>query len=297
MVGNSAIVHPQLPEALEVYPINRYLYFMQLKVPNQFKAVVTGGGSGLGRAMCVLLAQHGAKVVLADIDDEGAAETIRLVKELGAEATYIKTDVSNWDEVSNLEEMASDWLGGVDLLVNNAGVGVRGSTEKISLEDWEWVIGINLWGVVYGCKAFLPAMKANNRGYIINIASLAGLTAAPKMAPYNVSKSGVVSLSETICAELAHTNVEVSVVCPSFFRTNIMKSGRGSQSQAVQEAVDKLMDRSKVQAPQVAEAALKSVLAGKLYVLPMADARFLWRFKRFLPAYFQSRMIVPKKKR
>ncbi len=269
---------------------------MQLKLPKDFKAVVTGGGSGLGRAICVLLAEHGAKIVVADINEAGAEETIKLVKSAGAEALFVHTDVSKWDEVQRLEEKASEWLGSVDLVVNNAGVGVRGSTEKISLEDWEWVLGINLWGVVYGCKAFLPKMKENNHGYIINVASLAGLTAAPKMAPYNVSKSGVVSLSETLCAELAHTKVEVSVLCPSFFRTNIMKSGRGEQSKAVEAAVDKLMDRSKVQAPQVAAAALKAVLAGKLYVLPMADARFLWRFKRLLPSYFQSRMLVPKRK-
>ncbi len=269
---------------------------MKLKLPENFKAVVTGGGSGLGRAFCALLAEHKAKIVVADIDEVGGTETVRLIQGAGAEALFIKTDVSSWEDVTSLQEQADAWLGGVDLVVNNAGVGVRGSTEKISLEDWEWVIGINLWGVVYGCKAFLPKMKAANHGYLINIASLAGLTAAPKMAPYNVSKSGVVSLSETICAELAETNVEVSVVCPSFFRTNIMKSGRGEQSEKVQAVVDKLMDRSKVQAPQVAEAALKSVLDGKLYVLPMADARFLWRFKRLLPSYFQSRMIVPKRK-
>ena len=269
---------------------------MQLKVPENFKAVVTGGGSGLGRAFCELLASHGAKIVVADIDEEGAQETISLVQEAGAEALFVKTDVSIWDDVVALEKAASQFLGDVDLVVNNAGVGARGATEKISLEDWEWVLGINLWGVIYGCRAFLPKMKQRNRGYIINIASLAGLMSAPKMAPYNVSKSGVVALSETLCAELEPTGIEVSVICPSFFRTNIMKSGRGDQSPAVQATVAKLMDRSKVQAPDVALAALASVLSGKFYVLPMSDARFLWRFKRLLPNYFQRKFINPKRK-
>ena len=246
--------------------------------------------------LVLLLARHGAKIVVADIDEQGAAETMQEIKALGAEARFVKADVSKWDEVKALEEEATAWMGGVDLLVNNAGVGARGSTEKISLEDWEWVIGINLWGVIYGCKAFLPRMKASNSGYIINIASLAGLMAAPKMAPYNVSKSGVVALSETLHAELIHTGLEVSVVCPSFFRTNIMKSGRGDQSPRVQATVDKLMDRSKVQAPQVAEAALASVLSGRFYVLPMNDARLLWRLKRFLPDFFLRRVVPQKAK-
>ena len=269
---------------------------MHSKIPKEVKAVITGGASGLGRAFCLKLASPGARLVVADIDEEGASETIKMAQEQGAECIYVSTDVSKWEEVELLALKAHEWLGSVDLLVNNAGVGVRGSLEKVSLEDWEWVMGINLWGVVYGCRAFVPDMKANGRGAIINIASLAGLASAPKMGPYNVSKAAVVSLSETLYAELAHSGVGVSVVCPSFFRTNIMKSGRGDQPPKVRALVDRLMDKSKVQAPEVAQAALDAVFSGKLYVLPMVDARLLWRFKRLLPGFFQRRFAVPKRK-
>ncbi|MBT6175756.1 MAG: SDR family NAD(P)-dependent oxidoreductase [Deltaproteobacteria bacterium] len=269
---------------------------MQSKIPKEVKAVVTGGASGLGRAFCVKLASPGARLVVADIDEEGARETMRLAQDLGAECLFVATDVSKWEEVERLALKAHEWLGSVDLVVNNAGVGVRGSLEKVSLEDWEWVMGINLWGVVYGCRAFIPDMKANGKGAIINIASLAGLASAPKMGPYNISKAAVVSLSETLYAELAHSGIGVSVVCPSFFRTNIMKSGRGDQPPKVRALVDKLMDRSKVQAPEVAAAALSSVFSGKLYVVPMMEARLLWRFKRLFPGFFQRRFALPKRK-
>jgi len=268
---------------------------MKSKFPNALRAVVTGGASGLGRAFCLRLAERGARVVVADIDYDGAKETVALVEQAGGAGLALEVDVSKWDAVEELAVKAREWLGEVDLIVNNAGVGVRGSLEKISLEDWEWVFGINLWGVIYCCKAFLPAMKKNNRGYIINVASLAGLVSAPKMGPYNVTKAGVVSLSETLCTELAKTKIQISVVCPSFFRTNIMASGRGEQSEAVRAVVARLMDKSKVQAPDVAQASLNAVFAGELYVLPMTDARLLWRMNRFVPAFFQRRIATPKR--
>lgn len=269
---------------------------MHSKIPKEVKAVITGAASGLGRAFCLKLAGPGARLVVADIDKDGGQETIKMAEELGAECLYVSADVSKWDEVELLALKAHEWLGSVDLLVNNAGVGVRGSLEKVSLEDWEWVMGINFWGVVYGCRAFIPDMKANQCGAIINIASLAGLASAPKMGPYNVSKAAVVSLSETLYTEMVHFGVGVSVVCPSFFRTKIMESGRGDQPPKVRALVDRLMDKSKIQAPEVAEAALGAVFSGKLYVVPMADARLLWRFKRLFPGFFQRRFALPKRK-
>lgn len=138
-------------------------------------------------------------------------------------------------------------------------------------------------------------MKERNAGYVINIASLAGLIPGPKLGPYNVSKAAVVSLSETLYSELMRSGVNVSVVCPSYFRTNIMNSGRGEQSKKAQAFVERAMHRSKVQAPQVARSALQAVFKNELYVLPMADARFYWRFKRFLPSFFHRMIAAPKK--
>ena len=115
-------------------------------------------------------------------------------------------------------------FGGTDLVVNNAGVAVGGPVGAVPLDDWKWIFGVNLWGVIYGCHVFVPRFKAQGHGHVINVASAAGLLSAPEMGPYNVTKAGVVALSETLAAELSGTGVGVTVLCPTFFRTNILAS-------------------------------------------------------------------------
>jgi NAD(P)-dependent dehydrogenase (short-subunit alcohol dehydrogenase family) len=184
-------------------------------------------------------------------------------------------------------------FGGADLVVNNAGVGLAGPVGKVPLEDWRWIVGVNLWGVIHGCHVFVPRFKARGRGHVINVASAAGLLAAPEMAAYNVTKSGVVALSETLAAELDGTGVGVTVLCPTFFRTNIVRNGRSHTQRAQPEAVEKIMDRAKIQAPDVARFALATADAGGLYALPHGDGRWMWRLKRLLPETFQ-RVLVPR---
>jgi NAD(P)-dependent dehydrogenase (short-subunit alcohol dehydrogenase family) len=255
-----------------------------MSLPEHTRAVVTGAASGLGRALAVELAARGGRVLVADVDEVGGAETVRMVKDAGAQASFIRCDVRDPAQVAALLDAADERLGGVDLVANNAGVAVSGKVGEIGLEDWRWIVDINQWGVIYGCHTFVPRFVAQGRGYILNVASAAGLLSAPQMAPYNVTKAAVVALSETLHAELSGTGVRVSVLCPTFFKTNIIHAARSPAEHS--GLVVKLMERSKVQAPDVAREALDAVAEGRLYVVPMTDGRMMWRIKRAAPEAF-----------
>lgn len=257
-----------------------------MSFPQPLRAVVTGAGSGLGRALALDLAKRGASLIVSDIDLSAAEETRELVRQQGATAEAIQCDVTDRDAVFALVDETEKRLGGIDFIANNAGVAVGGAFDEISIEDWRWAVDINLWGVIYGCQAAVPKMKAQGRGYILNVASAAGLLAPPAMSAYNVTKAGVVSLSETLFAEYKSEGIRVAVLCPTFFRTNIVESGRGATTDKEDAQIIRWMERSKVQAPDVATDAIDSVRDGKLYVQPMRDGRMAWRLKRTSPQRF-----------
>ena len=264
-----------------------------MSLPDRPRVVVTGAGSGLGRAFCLELAGRGGRILAVDIDLGRAEETAALCKKVGGEVITGLCDVSKPEEVAALASEMDRAFGGTDLLINNAGVAVGGPVGTIPLADWQWILGVNLWGVIYGCHTFVPKFKTAGRGHIINVASAAGLLSAPEMAPYNVTKSGVVALSETLHAELAGTGVGVTVLCPTFFRTNIARDGRSTSDAATPDDAHKLMDRASVQAPEVAKVALAAADTGTLYALPHADGRWMWRLKRLMPETFQG-TVVPR---
>lgn len=260
-----------------------------MTIPTRVRAVITGGGSGLGRALALEVARRGGSVLVADIDDDGAAETVELVRRLGQTAHAVRCDVADAAEVDALLPAADNHLGGVDLIANNAGVGVGGITvEDTPLADWQWIMGINLWGVIHGCRTFVPRLRAQGHGGVLNVASAAAFVAPPMLGPYNVTKAGVVALSESLAAELRATGVRVTVLCPSFFKTNIHRSSRGGREPELEQAIERQMTRSKVQAPEVARAALEALDRGELYALPMRDARAMWALKRALPQRFSA---------
>jgi NAD(P)-dependent dehydrogenase (short-subunit alcohol dehydrogenase family) len=252
----------------------------------ELRAVITGGGSGLGRALALDIAGRGGQVVVADIDEVGATETAHQVERAGGEAHVVRCDVGDPADVDRLAEKARSLLGEVDFLANNAGVSVSGPFEQITSEDWEWIVNINLWGVVNGCRSFLPAMRARGRGLVLNVASLAGLVSTPKMAPYNLTKASVVALSETLYGEYRAHGVHVGVLCPAFFATRILESGRGMVHPQVRERVEEMMRRSRLQAPDVARIAVDGMLRGQLYIVPMRQGRVLWRLQRLWPQGF-----------
>jgi NAD(P)-dependent dehydrogenase (short-subunit alcohol dehydrogenase family) len=187
-------------------------------------AVITGGASGIGRGVAEELLSRGAKVVIADIE-RGALE--KTAKEIGAHG--VVTDVSNVDDVRALADETLRTFGKVDILCNNAGVGPFCKIEELSLEDWKWIVGINLWGVIHGINVFLPHLIANpDGGHIVNTASQAGLMGFPMVGAYTATKFGVVGLTEALALELAqdHPKVGTGVLCPGPVRTNIASSLR-----------------------------------------------------------------------
>ncbi len=246
-------------------------------------ALISGAGSGLGRALSVALAQRGWHIAVADINDAGGEETLKLVRAAGGDGRVEHLDVTKVEQWEALRDrLQADWPQ-LDLLVNNAGVGVGGEVGKLPLEDWQWIVNINLWGVIYGCHTMVEWLKANPRGaHIVNIASMAAIVSAPSMAPYNVTKAGVLSLSETLYGELLPHHVGVTGVCPSFFPTSIVKSGR-FQGDAQREVATKLMADAKCTAEHVAQKILQAVDRKQLYVTVPREATFFWRLKRLMP--------------
>jgi len=191
-------------------------------------AVVTGGASGIGRAMATRFAAEGMKVVLADIEKSALDDAVAALTASGAEAIGVPTDVADAGSVEALRDAAVAHFGTVHVLCNNAGVGTGGLSWEQSIEDWNWVLGVNLWGVIHGIRAFMPVLLEQGEGHVVNTASMAGLCSPPMMGIYNVTKHSVVTLSETMFGELAMvgTDVGVSVLCPGWVNTRIHEAGR-----------------------------------------------------------------------
>ena len=235
-------------------------------------AVVTGGGSGIGRALTLALARQGARVVIADLDGAAMDAVAREARGLGVEALTVRTDVTELAQVQTLADQAFKTFGGVDVLCNNAGVAAWGGLETATHRDWQWVLGVNLWGVIHGIEAFVPRMIAAGRpGHIVNTASMAGLIASQGLGVYNTSKYAVVGLSETLAKDLKPYGIGVSVLCPMGVQTRIRESERSrpaslrNDAGPAQPAVE-LIGRSL--APEtVAEMVLDAIRANELYVI------------------------------
>lgn len=251
------------------------------KLSHGASAVVTGAGSGIGQALARELAARGGRVVCADIDIARAQQT---VDEIGGDKAYaVACDVTSYDQVSALKTAAEEWLQRpADLVINNAGIGTGGRPiGEIPLADWEATIAINMWGMVYGCEVFTPSLREQRFGGIINVASAAGFAAAPLMGAYNVSKAAVLALSETLSAELSGSGVRVSVLCPTFVKTNIVADGRISG--AASGLAGSLMKFTGVSPDSIARTTLNAHDSGRFYVVPQLDAKAVWQLKRHLP--------------
>ncbi len=202
-------------------------------------AVVTGGASGIGRALVLALAHEGARVVVADLDEAAMDGVARDVRAQGAQALTVRTDVTDLGQVQALAEHAFKTFGGVHVLCNNAGVAAWGGLERATHRDWQWVLGVNLWGVIHGVEAFVPRMIAGGApGHIVNTASMAGLIASQGLGVYNTSKYAVVGLSETLAKDLKPYRIGVSVLCPMGVDTRIRESERSRPAALRNEAGD-----------------------------------------------------------
>jgi len=247
-------------------------------------AVVTGAGSGMGRAMALRFAREGMRIVAADVEERALAETEELIRERGGEVLPVRADVSLGEEVEELSRRALDAFGGVHILCNNAGVGGgRGASWELTMDDWNWTLGVNLMGVIHGIRTFVPIMlKQGGPGHIVNTASLAGLLTGGTGAPYTVSKFGVVALSESLYHELAaiDSQIHVSVLCPGFVNTRIIESERNRPErfagapaqeatpdrQAMMDAVRNML-ASGMQPDEVAQIVFEAVRDERFYIL------------------------------
>lgn len=246
-------------------------------------ALVTGGASGIGYAMADRFASVGMKIVLADIEEPALDVAERNLKDKGAPVLSVRTDVSKAAEVEHLAARAYDHFGAVHVLCNNAGVGGAGLTWEQSLEDWQWVIGVNLWGVIHGLRAFVPKMLAQGtEGHIVNTASVAGLISTPYMSVYQATKHAVVAITESLRMELEMlgSSIGASVLCPGFVATNIGESERNrpeelrsvaTTKETDQQAVMRELARQQISAgikpSEVAEMVLESIRDDRFYVL------------------------------
>jgi NAD(P)-dependent dehydrogenase (short-subunit alcohol dehydrogenase family) len=257
---------------------------------------VTGGASGFGRALAERWARAGWRVCIADINDERLAETLTSLKGLGATAHAMRCDVT---KEADLDAVAT-WLdvnwGGVDIVVNNAGVAIAGGITEVSIDDWRWIVDINLLGVVRGCKAFTPMFRRQKSGRFVNVSSMAGLIHPPMMSAYNATKAAVVALSETLRVELAPDGIEVTVVCPSFFRTNLAETMRAGNDDAAR-LTHKLVNKAKKGAGEIAELTFKGVENGDFHVLTHPDGKVAWMLKRLTPFSVYSRILARNTKR
>jgi NAD(P)-dependent dehydrogenase (short-subunit alcohol dehydrogenase family) len=247
-------------------------------------AMVTGAGSGLGRAVCLALGARNWTVYATDLRLEAAQETLALLRAKGGEGRAAALDVRDAAALEALAATIWEEQGRCDLVVNNAGVAVAGEVGKVSLEDWRWCLDIDLYGPIHGCHVFAPRLRAQGFGHIVNVASIAGIAHAVRMGPYNVAKAGVISLSETLRAELLGSGVGVTAVCPAFFPTNIAQNMR-SHRDGERAAAQRFLDRATITADDVAAAILKAVERNEPYVIMPREAQLIFWLRRLFPAY------------
>lgn len=249
-------------------------------------AVVTGAGSGIGRELALACAREDMRLVLADVDAPGMAETARLV-DAQPETLLVRCDVGKAAEVEELARATCERFGAAHLLFNNAGVAAVGPVWTATLEEWQWLLQVNLMGVVHGIRSFVPRMLAQaDECHIVNTASAAGLTSVPGNGVYCVSKHGVVTLSECLKHDLrrAGASIGVSVLCPAFVKTAIFDSARNRPPELARDNPlgapyarmgRKAIESGKLSAADVARIALEGVKAGRFYVIPHAKVREL----------------------
>lgn len=246
------------------------------------RVLVTGGASGLGLALVRELTARGDRVLATDLAEERPAD-------LPDGAGYLRLDVRNDDDWAAAVGHVRETWGGLDLLVNNAGVAAGGRIDIATMDEWHWIVDINLLGVVRGCRTFVPLFKEQGSGHIVNTASLAGLVHAPGMAAYNTVKAGVVALSETLSHELAPSGITVSVVCPSFFQTNLVASFQGADTE-MEDAGKAMVSGSRRTAATIAAIVVKGIDAGKDVILTDLDGHLAWRAKRYARPVYRTVM-------
>ena len=235
------------------------------------RVLVTGGASGLGAALVAAYAERGDQVLVADIHEPAEAEH------------FLRLDVRSDDDWAAAREWVEREWGGLDVLVNNAGVAGGGRVDVAGMDEWQWITEINLFGVVRGTRTFVPMLKQQRSGQIVNIASLAGLVHPGGMGSYNAVKAGVVAFTETCSHELAEWDIRCAAVCPSYFRTDLIENMQALRppggDTAIGEVIGALVSQAPLGPEEIAAAVLEGVDAGEELILPDEAARAAYRLK------------------
>ena len=266
-----------------------------MKSFNNKVAAITGAGSGIGQQLAVLLAQQGCHVALSDINEQGLASTLELLKSYPVTVSSQVLDVSNREAVQQWAQASVQQHGSVNMVFNNAGVALGSTVEGASYQELEWIVGINFWGVVYGTKEFLPFIKQTKDGHIINISSLFGLTAQPTQSAYNATKFAVRGFTESLRQELDIENCGVSALCvhPGGIRTNIANAAKmngslralGMNPEKSAKTFNKLL---RCPPEEAARQILDAVQKDKRRLLIGNDAKTLDLIQRVLPTGYQK---------
>lgn len=250
---------------------------------------ITGGASGLGKALALRFARDGWNVAIADVNSQRGEETVLELQKSAADTFYTHCDVRNPAEIMAWRDSIIARWRKIDVVINNAGVATHGAIDRCSEDDWNWVIDINLMGVVRGCKYFTETFKQQGFGHIVNVASMAGLIHSAEMSSYNATKAAVVAISETLRCELKPYGIGVTVVCPGFFQTNLAESTRSPDANA-QKMVGKLLATSQISADDIADMIFLAIAHNKYLVTPHPSYRRMWYLKRFLPFLYWRMM-------
>ncbi len=253
------------------------------------RAFITGAASGLGLAFCLQLAKDGWTIGMSDVNVEALKTAEAEVQAAGGTTLTYELDVADRQQYAAVVEAFLEKTGGIDLLINNAGVAGGGPMGVFPLEDWDWMTDINQNGVINGCHFFVPHFKQQESGHIINVASAAAFTASPNMAVYNVTKAAVRALSETLYYELAPYHIGVSTLMPTFFPTNIMENARGSER--LSRFAKKMMERSTTDATTVALETLTKAGKGQLEIILPKEARKTYLLKRLFPGLYRKKLL------
>ena len=254
-------------------------------------ALVTGAASGIGRATALAFARAGADLVLCDVDEKGLAVTQADARALGRDVFARKVDVSDAAAMQAFADEVHATRDGIDILVNNAGVGLGGGFLDTTLDDWKWILGINVWGVIHGCHAFIPKMVARKRGHVVIVSSAAGYSPSAMLVAYSTTKFAVLGLAENLRLELEPHGLGVTAICPGIINTPITKNSRlrgKAAKPGAQERMAKFYEKRNYTPEKVADGILSAVAKNRAVAPISPEAWGLYLLKRFSPGMFDT---------
>lgn len=261
----------------------------------QKRIIITGATSGLGEALALRFALEGFRVGIAGRNPEKIAATVKRVEQAGGNPLAVQLEVTRLEDFEAAVKQVEEAWGGIDILFNNACIATAGRICETSVESWHEALDTNLWSVIHGCRLFIPLLARSGGGHIVNVASAAGLLCAPEMASYSVSKAGDVALSETLSVELAEDNIDVTVSCPTVFKSGLLDHASKDDNRfsgATADGLAQNMATTTVTSEYVADSIIKTMVRRRLYSVPMRDARTSWRLGRYFPELFRRVLLA-----